>query len=120
MAEAIVIEDPARGVRLEVVAEGTGEPVVLVPSAIRGAADFAQLQHDLAAAGYRSLAVNPRGAGRARRRPPASCSATLPTTSPSWWSSSERGAPTSSGTPSATSWCGPPPATGPRSPPPWR
>ena len=50
--------------RLEVLAEGEGEPVVLVPSAMRGAADFAQLQRALTAAGYRSLAVNPRGAGR--------------------------------------------------------
>ena len=42
--------------------------MVLVPSAMRGAADFAQLQHALAAAGYRSLAVNPRA--RARSTPP--------------------------------------------------
>ena len=41
VADTIVIEDPARGVRLEVLAEGEGEPVVLVPSAMRGAADFA-------------------------------------------------------------------------------
>ena len=63
MADTIVIEDRGRGVRLEVLAEGQGEPVVLVPSAMRGAADFAQLQRALTAAGYRSLAVNPRGAG---------------------------------------------------------
>jgi pimeloyl-ACP methyl ester carboxylesterase len=37
---------------------------VLVPSAMRGAGDFAALQAALTGAGYRSMAVNPRGAGR--------------------------------------------------------
>jgi pimeloyl-ACP methyl ester carboxylesterase len=60
----MVVGDPARRVRLEVLVEGTGEDVVLVPSALRGADDFALLQSALAGAGYRSLAVHPRGAGR--------------------------------------------------------
>jgi pimeloyl-ACP methyl ester carboxylesterase len=64
VADAIVVEDAARGVQLEVLAEGEGEPVVLVPSAMRGAADFADLQRALTAAGYHSQAINPRGAGR--------------------------------------------------------
>ncbi|HEX8057589.1 MAG TPA: alpha/beta hydrolase [Novosphingobium sp.] len=59
-----LIEDAARGVRIEVLVAGKGPEVVLVPSAMRGAADFAHLQRALAGAGYRSLAVNPRNAGR--------------------------------------------------------
>lgn len=61
-----LIEDRARGVRLEVLVEGSGPDVVLVPSAMRGGADFAHLQAALTAAGYRSLALNPRHAGRSR------------------------------------------------------
>src|SRR5262245_16783909 len=60
---AVTIEDDGRAVLLEVLVEGSGADVVLVPSAMRGAADFAQLHAALAAAGYRSLALNPRGAG---------------------------------------------------------
>lgn len=63
-ATATLVDDAARGVRLEVLVEGTGEDVVLVPSALRGAGDFALLQAALADAGYRALAVHPRGAGR--------------------------------------------------------
>lgn len=66
-----LVEDAARGVRLEVLVQGPdggqGAPdVVLVPSAMRGAADFAHLQAALARAGYRSLALNPRRCGRSR------------------------------------------------------
>ena len=50
-------------------ATGDGEPVVLLPSASRGAADFARLQDLLADAGYRSLAVNPPGVGASTRQP---------------------------------------------------
>ena len=57
------VPDEQRGVNLEVLVHGAGPDVVLVPSAMRGAADFAQLQQDLASAGYRSLAINPRCAG---------------------------------------------------------
>jgi pimeloyl-ACP methyl ester carboxylesterase len=59
-----LIEDSERGVRLEVLMRGAGPDVVLVPSAMRGAADFDHLQNALAKASYRSLALNPRGAGR--------------------------------------------------------
>jgi pimeloyl-ACP methyl ester carboxylesterase len=64
-----VLEDVDRGVQLEVVVEGEGEPVVLVPSAQRGAGDFVLLQAALSAAGYRSIAVNLRGAGRSTPAP---------------------------------------------------
>ncbi|TVV71707.1 alpha/beta fold hydrolase [Sphingomonas solaris] len=59
-----LIEDTARDVRIEVLVEGAGPDIVLVPSAMRGAADFADLQAALGTAGYRSLAINPRGSGR--------------------------------------------------------
>ncbi len=63
-AETILIDDEQRRLRLEVLVQGDGDDVVLVPSAMRGAADFASLQETLADAGYRSLAVNLRGAGQ--------------------------------------------------------
>ncbi|MCB2075394.1 MAG: alpha/beta hydrolase [Novosphingobium sp.] len=59
-----MIDDPARDVRIEVLVQGSGPDVLLVPSAMRGAADFAQLQDGLEKAGFRSLAINPRRAGR--------------------------------------------------------
>jgi pimeloyl-ACP methyl ester carboxylesterase len=49
------------GGRLEVVITGDRPDVVLVPSAQRGAADFAQLAGVLRTAGRGSVAVNPRG-----------------------------------------------------------
>jgi pimeloyl-ACP methyl ester carboxylesterase len=62
--ERTTVEDRDRGVVLEVLIEGAGPNVVMVPSAMRGAEDFAVLQAALTDAGYRTLAVNPRGAGR--------------------------------------------------------
>lgn len=59
-----LIDDAVRGVRLEILVQGTGRDVVLVPSAMRGASDFAHLQMALSGAGYRTLAMNPRGVGR--------------------------------------------------------
>jgi len=59
-----LIEDPDRDVAVEVLVEGTGRDVLLVPSAMRGAPDFGALQTALSHAGYRSLAINPRGSGR--------------------------------------------------------
>ena len=58
-----VLEDRKRGVTLEVLVQGSGPDVVLVPSAMRGAEDFAHLQNALSEAGFRSLAMNPRNAG---------------------------------------------------------
>ena len=40
---------------------GQGEAVVLIPSWARGASDFDALMNALCTAGYRSIAVNPRG-----------------------------------------------------------
>ncbi len=62
--ESTILEDAGRGVVLEVLVGGAGPEVVLVPSAMRGGGDFAALQDALCDAGYRSMAVNPRGAGR--------------------------------------------------------
>lgn len=59
-----LVEDPARELCIEVLVEGAGPDVVLVPSAMRGAADFGHLQAALRSAGYRSLAINPRNSGR--------------------------------------------------------
>jgi pimeloyl-ACP methyl ester carboxylesterase len=53
----------AGGVRLVTRVEGDAPTVVLLPSADRGADDFAQLAGDLAVAGYGSVALNPRGIG---------------------------------------------------------
>ncbi len=61
---SLILEDSSRQVRLEVFEAGEGEDVVLVPSAMRGAKDFSELQASLAGCGFRSLAVNLRGAGR--------------------------------------------------------
>jgi len=55
----------ARGeVRIEVLAQGQGPPIVLLPSLGRGAADFASIAHRLAGAGFRVLRPEPRGIGR--------------------------------------------------------
>jgi pimeloyl-ACP methyl ester carboxylesterase len=66
MREAVLIEDKGRGLTFEVLVEGSGPDVVLVPSAMRGAKDFAMLQAALTKAGYRSLAMHPRCAGRSK------------------------------------------------------
>src|SRR4051812_20443432 len=60
---ASFLDDRERGVRLEVLTEGAGDDVILLPSSHRGAADFALLSAALAGAGYRAIAVNPRGVG---------------------------------------------------------
>jgi len=61
---SILIEDPQRGVTMEAIVCGEGPDVILIASALRGAGDFAQLQEDLAEAGFRSIAIHMRGAGR--------------------------------------------------------
>jgi pimeloyl-ACP methyl ester carboxylesterase len=52
-----------RDVEIEVLVEGNGQDVVLLPSAERSARDFAQLAGALAASGFGSIAINPRGVG---------------------------------------------------------
>ena len=60
----MLIRDDDRNVQIEALVQGEGPDVVLIASALRGAEDFAQVQSALTAAGYRSLALNMRGAGR--------------------------------------------------------
>jgi pimeloyl-ACP methyl ester carboxylesterase len=50
-------------VRIEVLAQGNGHPIVLLPSLGRGAADFDPIAQQLAQAGYRALRPQPRGIG---------------------------------------------------------
>ena len=50
--------------RLEVLAEGKGPPVVLLPSLGRGAEDFDPIARRLAHAGFRVLRPQPRGIGK--------------------------------------------------------
>jgi pimeloyl-ACP methyl ester carboxylesterase len=51
-------------VRIEVIAEGAGPLVVLLPSRGRGAGDFDAVAAGIAKAGFRVLQPQPRGAGR--------------------------------------------------------
>ena len=50
--------------RLEVLTEGKGPPIVLLPSLGRGAVDFDPIAERLAAAGFRVLRPQPRGIGQ--------------------------------------------------------
>jgi pimeloyl-ACP methyl ester carboxylesterase len=54
------------GARLEVLVQGEGRPIVLLPSLGRGANDFDPIAVKLAAAGYRVLRPQPRGIGASR------------------------------------------------------
>jgi pimeloyl-ACP methyl ester carboxylesterase len=53
-----------RDVRIEVLSQGDGPPIVLLPSLGRGAEDFDRIAQRLADAGYRVLRPQPRGIGR--------------------------------------------------------
>jgi pimeloyl-ACP methyl ester carboxylesterase len=61
ITRSVVQRDDAR---IEVLAQGTGPLVVLIPSLGRGAEDFEDLARRLAAAGYRALRPQPRGIGK--------------------------------------------------------
>src|SRR5689334_10869421 len=50
--------------RLEILAEGHGPPVVLLPSLGRGAEDFDHIARRLADTGFRVLRPQPRGIGK--------------------------------------------------------
>ena len=52
-----------RPVTIEVLLRGKGPLIILLPSLGRGAADFDDLAGRIAAAGYRTAAINPRGIG---------------------------------------------------------
>jgi pimeloyl-ACP methyl ester carboxylesterase len=62
----VLIDDPARGVAIEAIVRGEGPDVILLASALRGAADFNEVQDLLALEGFRSVAINMRGVGRSR------------------------------------------------------
>jgi pimeloyl-ACP methyl ester carboxylesterase len=53
-------------VAIEVLAQGHGSPIVLLPSLGRGASDFDRIAARLAAAGFRVLRPQPRGIGESR------------------------------------------------------
>ena len=61
MTESKLVQRGA--VTIEVVVEGAGRPIVLLPSLGRGAADFDPIARQLAGAGYRVLRPQPRGIG---------------------------------------------------------
>jgi pimeloyl-ACP methyl ester carboxylesterase len=50
-------------VRIDVIAEGAGPLVVLLPSRARGSEDFDEIASGIAKAGFRVLRPQPRGAG---------------------------------------------------------
>ncbi len=64
MAEPARLRIEAGPARLVAVLRGSGPLVVMVPSLGRGAADFDDLAGRLAAAGFRAVAIEPRGVGR--------------------------------------------------------
>ena len=68
MATAVTRNIVARGpdVQIEVLAQGSGRPVVMIPSLGRPAEDFDDLSRRLAASGYAALRPQPRGIGRSR------------------------------------------------------
>lgn len=51
---------------VEVLLRGKGPLIVLLPSLGRGASDFADLASRIAAAGFRTAAINPRGIGKSK------------------------------------------------------
>ena len=55
-------------IEIEVLAQGSGPRIVLLPSLGRGATDFDVMAARIAAAGYRVLRPQPRGIGRSRAR----------------------------------------------------
>ena len=55
-----------RDVRIEVVAQGNGPLVVMLPSRGRGAEDFDAIAEGIARAGFRVLRPQPRGVGQSR------------------------------------------------------
>lgn len=59
-----VLVQAAPDVRIDVIEEGAGRPLVLLPSRGRGAEDFDDVARRLAQAGYRVLRPQPRGIGR--------------------------------------------------------
>ncbi|MGE0312868.1 MAG: alpha/beta fold hydrolase [Lautropia sp.] len=67
--DRVLLDGPGTGDRLDVIVEGEGDPVVLLPSSLRDSEDFDPLAARLADAGCRVLRPQPRGFGRSS--PPA-------------------------------------------------
>jgi pimeloyl-ACP methyl ester carboxylesterase len=66
-AQAVTRTIVARGdAQIEVLAQGQGHPIVLLPSLGRGASDFDAIADRLAAASFRVLRPEPRGIGASR------------------------------------------------------
>src|SRR5690349_9149012 len=64
-AEAVERQIAERGpARIEVLAQGSGPVIVLLPSLGRGAEDFDEIAERIAAAGFRVIRPEPRGIGR--------------------------------------------------------
>jgi pimeloyl-ACP methyl ester carboxylesterase len=61
-----VVVQVAPDTRIDVIEEGSGRPLVLLPSRGRGAEDFDDIARRLAQAGYRVLRPQPRGIGASR------------------------------------------------------
>ena len=59
-------DDKGRAVTISATVRGKGPLVVLVPSLGRGASDFGDLAAKIAAAGFQTAAVDPRGVGQSR------------------------------------------------------
>jgi pimeloyl-ACP methyl ester carboxylesterase len=59
-----VLVQVAPDVRIDVIEEGSGRPLVLLPSRGRGAEDFDDIAQRFAKAGYRVLRPQPRGIGQ--------------------------------------------------------
>jgi pimeloyl-ACP methyl ester carboxylesterase len=68
---------PVGGASIDVVVEGVGPAIVLLPSSLRDSLDFDPLAERLAAGGHRVLRPQPRGMGRSSPPPPDMTLATL-------------------------------------------
>ena len=55
---------PHDGAQIDVIVEGAGDAIVLLPSSQRGSADFDDVAARIAAAGYKVLRPQPRGIGQ--------------------------------------------------------
>jgi pimeloyl-ACP methyl ester carboxylesterase len=64
------ILDGGDGTRIEVLIDGVGPSIVLLPSSQRDSRDFDDLAQRLAALGFRALRPQPRGMGRSSAPPP--------------------------------------------------
>ena len=69
-------------VSIELLAQGSGHRVVLLPSLGRGASDFDVMAERIAGAGFRVLRPQPRGIGASRSPEPYADLHVAPPTSP--------------------------------------